>query len=289
MPRDPDGGEDGVAGDIVRAWNSGRTPPIISIEDVAFIFASRRDAIEKFDVTYKTTSQMFSGAADPVTWWTSWRQDGMQARRVVAPVVEGLDPDHRHPATMQWQSDRGVVSFGRLNESMRPVPEVGASMLGVEDSWLGAGACIGSIDAGFSRASEHDLGALLERLPSGAAVVETAPVMIQEAACVVLRLGWPRPYWIYLDPELDFGPRRIDRILDLAGVATLSRTTMDQFVQCGGQWLPTRFRWSQHPLGAGRIGPGDDPESEADWVLAATAHAMAVNGEACDCLPSTSE
>jgi len=267
--------DNALAGQIVAAWNAGRQPPLVDVGMLQSVFEAKRDAVARFEVDYLTT-QTSPPAARAHTWWTGWSQDSEQAERRTA-AGPGIDPS-QDPTAMRWVRKRGRVWFARLGETLEGVRERGASILGVEDSWLGAGGCIGDVGRGLARAAEHDLGRMLERLPFGVAVVESEPVEIDGVPCVVLRIGWNWPCWVYLDPMLDFGPRRIDRVLDIAGRPTLSRTDLTQPIRCGGVWLPTRIAWRQYPIAGPNFGPGDEPETKPDWVLESTASRLLVNG-----------
>ncbi|MDP7029041.1 MAG: hypothetical protein QF733_02335 [Phycisphaerales bacterium] len=268
-------GDGDLAGDIMTAWNAGRRPPPVDVSDLEAIFSAKRDAVRRFEVEYATTSTASDGADR--SWWTRWTQGPDRAERCTASARNGLRDAAADPTAMRWVRERGRVWFGRMDEPLTSA--AGASMLGLEDSWLGAGGCIGDRRSGLARASEHDLGSLLGRLPFGVAIVESAPMTLEGVDCVVLRVGWEWPCWVYLDPALDFAPRRIDRVMDLAGQATLSRTNLRDFVRRGGLWIPTRIAWRQHPLSSNDFGPGDVAEAAPDWVLTSTATRLVVNGE----------
>jgi len=272
---------------IVTAWDQGRPVPPVSVADLQAIFAGKRDAVRSCEVIYEVRTSAVREASKELeprsSWWTRWWQRGSEALRVVSPSRVGLSEDEGDPARMTWRITNGRVHFARSDGSWRELRESGASILGLEDSWLGGGSCIGQSALGLARAAEHDLAAMLASLAVGTAIVESVETLVDGAACVVLRVGWPRPYWFYLDPAIDFAPRRIDRIVSLTGRLTISRTTMTNFSRCGGQWVPTSWQWSQHPLRAAEFGPGDEPEDPAEWLLEAEAAMLRINDEVCDC------
>ncbi len=266
-----------LAKQIVDAWNAGRTPPLISTDNLQAVFDAKRDAVVRFDAEYQTVQTAKGATGDAHVWWTRWSQSPDQAERQTGASRAAMVDPSQDSTAMRWRRAEGRVWFARMGE--RLVPVGGASILGVEDSWLGAGACIGDRRRGCARAAEHDLGLMLDRLPFGAAIVESETADVDGVACVVLRIGWDWPCWIYLDPAKDFGPRRIDRVLDLAGRATLSRTNLEQFIRCGGVWLPSRITWRQYPLEGPNFGPGDEPGVEPEWALTSSATHLAVNGD----------
>jgi len=169
------------------------------------------------------------------------------------------------------------VWFARLDDDLREIPVEAVPMLGIEDSWLGAGGCIGRRWDGTARAVEHDLASLLERLPEGTAVVESSIFRIRSRDVAVLRVGWRTPFWLYLDIDRGFAPIRIDRVMDDPHGPMLARTDMSDFKRYAGLWLPRRIHLQQYRLQNLRFGPHDRPSSPAYLELDLRAEDILVN------------
>ncbi|MDP7070442.1 MAG: hypothetical protein QF561_03730 [Phycisphaerales bacterium] len=253
-----------LAESLFTAWNEARPVPPVTVDDVQTIFAAKRDAVASIDVTYRASLHRRD---DPSVrqpgrvsvWWTRWRQDAQLLERRVASNQGGLAAPGGDASAMRWASDRIRVWFARLDDELREIPGGEAPMLGIEDSWLGAGGCIGRRWDGTARAVEHDLASLLARLPKGAAVVESATTRIRGREVAVLRIGWRTPFWIYMDIERGFAPLRIDRVIDDEHGPMLARTDLSAFEESGRLWLPTHIQLQQYRLASARFGPGDQP------------------------------
>jgi hypothetical protein len=253
---------------LVEAWNAHRPQPPIDIAGVQAIFAAKQAAIHSIDVVYHSTIRQRGSASSATesSWWTHWRESDEMVQRDVAYEQSGLMPGTADPTAMTWRRSQGRTRFSRAGGPLRAVDAAGASMLGVEDSWLGAGSCLGRRARGTSHAVEHDLTSLLARLPRDVAVVESALSLVSGRPTVVLRLGWQDVCWIYLDPARGFSPLRIDRVLRSEGHIMLSRTDLSDFNQVSsGLWLPWRIRQRKYQIESNCFGPGDDPPGK--WTL----------------------
>ncbi|MCP4839605.1 MAG: hypothetical protein GY894_09650 [Planctomycetes bacterium] len=284
IPMDVPGGgrNQPLADQLFNAWNAARDTPPVTVDDVQAIFSAKRDAIESIDVLYQSSLRTESdpSAGQPgraSVWWTWWRQDGDWLVRQVARGRPGLAQPADDAGAMRWQSDRNRVWFARLDDKLQEIPVDSVPMLGVEDSWLGAGGCIGRRWDGTARAVEHDLASLLERLPKGTAIVESATLQLDDREVAVLRIGWRTPFWLYLDIGRGFAPMRIDRVMDDEHGPMLARTDLSDFKQCAGLWLPRQIRLRQYRLTTTRFGPGDRPTSPAYLELDLQAEHISVN------------
>ena len=253
---------------LVEAWNAHRPQPPIDVSGVQAIFAAKQAAIESIDVVYHSTIRQRGSTASATesSWWTHWRESDVMSQRDVAHEQSGLMLGTTDPTAMTWRRSQGRTQFSRAGGPLRAVDAAGASMLGVEDSWLGAGACLGRRARGTAHAVEHDLTSLLARLPRDVAVVESDMSLVSGRPAVVLRLGWQDVCWIYLDPARGFSPLRIDRVLRSEGGVMLSRTDLTDFHQVSrGLWLPWRIRQRQYHIESNSFSPGDEPVGE--WTL----------------------
>ena len=253
---------------LVEAWNAHRPQPPIDISGVQAIFAAKQAAIHSIDVVYHSTLRQRRPAASATesSWWTHWRESDEMVQRDVAYEQSGLMLGTADPTAMTWRRCQGRTQFSRAGGPLLAVDAAGASMLGVEDSWLGAGSCLGRRARGTAHAVEHDLTALLTRLPRDVAVVESEMSLVSGRPAVVLRLGWQDVCWIYLDPARGFSPLRIDRVLRSDGHIMLSRTDLTDFHQVSsGLWLPWRIRQRKYQIESNSFGPGDKPVGE--WAL----------------------
>ena len=239
---------------VLDAWEAHRSRPPIEVAELAVIFEAKRDSIAAIDVEYHITMTRLSprgSSSDeaPMAWWVRWAQDQYAMHRSVAATSAGLaNPTQDHSA-MAWRTDGKRLWFSRHGNVMREVDAAGLSMVGIEDSWLGAGGCIGRQTDGSARAAEHDLAAMLSHAVPGTVVVESRIEKLGGVSVVVLRLGWQQPCLVYLDPSRGFAPLRIDRWLEDDQGSLLARTEMSHLRQMsGGLWLPEHIKLSQYRM-----------------------------------------
>jgi hypothetical protein len=261
---------------IIAAWNAHRSSPPIEVGELAAVFQSKRDSIEAIDVEYRVSlirrGDGDSGAApSPIVWWVRWAQDQYAIHRSVAATRVGLANPLGDSTAMAWRTDGQRLWFSRAGGVLREVDSAGLSMVGMEDSWLGAGGCIGRRSDGTARAAEHDLAAMLAGAVDGTVIVESEERHIDGVAVVAVRLGWESPCWIYLDPARGFAPVRIERWLEDNDGRVLARSDMHNFRRlAGGVQMPERVTLRQYRLEAGQI-PHAAPYLELCMEVAAVA------------------
>ena len=268
---------------VLDAWEAHRSRPPIEVAELAVIFEAKRDSIAAFDVEYHITMTRLSSPGSPsgggpLTWWVRWAHDQYAMHRSVAATPAGLaNPDQDHSA-MAWRTDGKRLWFSRQGQMMREVDAAGLSMVGIEDSWLGAGGCIGRQTDGSARAAEHDLAAMLSHAGPGTVVVESRVEMLGGVSVVVLRLGWQQPCLIYLDSSRGFAPLRIDRWLEDDRGSLLARTEMSQFRQMsGGLWLPEHITLSQYRVNERVVRTDWKPATPAYFKLVMQAVRLQIN------------
>ena len=250
---------------IIAAWDQHRPRPPIEVGELLAVFRSKRDSIDAVDVEYRVTLIRRSTtdpaeSPEPVEWWVRWAEDHHAMHRSVASTRAGLADPVGDSSAMAWRTDGTRLWFSRAGGVLREVDPAGLSMVGLEDSWLGAGGCIGRRSTGTARAAEHDLAAMLACAVEGTAIVESELDLIAGVPVVALRLGWTSPCWIYLDPARGFAPVRIDRWLEETGGTVLARSDMQAFRRvAGGVWLPERIRLRQYRLVGGVLPVGEQP------------------------------
>lgn len=236
---------------VLAAWEANRSRPPIEVDELAAVFQAKRDSIDAVDVVYHVTLKRRSGSAwgEPLTWWVRWAQDQYAVHRSVGATAEGLANPGDDYSAMAWRTDGASLWFSRRGKVMREVDPAGLSMLGIEDSWLGAGGCIGRQSDGTARAAEHDLAAMLQNAAAGTVIVESSLDVLGGVPVVVLRLGWHHPCWMYLDPARGFAPLRIDRWLEDDKGAILARTELSAFQKsAGGLYLPNHIQLVQYRM-----------------------------------------
>lgn len=249
---------------IIAAWDAHRPRPRIEVHELAAVFESKRDSVDAVEVVYRARllrrEAKAAPLAGPTVWWVHWAQDRYAMHRSVASTQTGLSHPRGDESAMAWRTDGQRLWFSRAGDVLREVDAAGLSMVGIEDSWLGAGGCIGRRSEGTARAAEHDLAAMLAGAAAGTAIIESDLTQVEGTPAIALRLGWASPCWIYLDPARGFAPLRIDRWLDDADGVVLARTDMDTFrLVSGGLWLPERIRLRQY-----RMPPGTTTETGGD-------------------------
>ena len=254
-----------VAPRLIEAWEAHRKRPPIEVGELAMIFAAKRDGVASIDVTYSASLRR---SAETTHWWVRWLEDESAVQRTVASTPTGLADPMDDPSVMTWRMDGSRMWFSRAGAALREVDPAGLSMVGIEDSWLGAGGCIGSRGAGTARAAEHDLGSMLAAGPAGTAIVESERCIIRGIPAVALRIGWKWPVWVYLDSSRGFAPVRIDRWMEAPGGVLLARTEMRGLKPLkGGLWLPTSIVLQQFPLEEMPANRGDTPDVPPELEL----------------------
>jgi hypothetical protein len=239
---------------VLAAWEAHRPRPPIEIDELAAVFEAKRDSIDAVEVTYRVTlvRHGVDTGMRSIVWWVYWAQDGYAIHRSVASTRARLSDPRGDASAMAWRTDGKRLWFSKAGSTLREVDPAGLSMVGMEDSWLGAGGCIGRRSDGTARAAEHDLAAMLAASADGTAIIESALTPVGGTPTVSLRMGWTSPCWIYLDPARGFAPLRIDRWLDDDDSIVLARSEMEAFRSvAGGVWLPDRIRLRQYRMPTG--------------------------------------
>jgi hypothetical protein len=267
---------------ILAAWEAHRSRPPIEVGDLAAIFEAKRDSIDAVDVEYHVAVKRHNAAAstldESMTWWVRWWQDQYAVHRSVASTAAGLVNPVDDGSAMAWRTDGERLWFSRRGKVMREVDAASLSMIGIEDSWLGAGGCIGRHADGTARAAEHDLAAMLGSAADGTVVVESSLDVLDDVPVVVLRLGWQHPCWIYLDPARGFSPLRIDRWLEVDKGSILARTEMSEFQQiAGGLYLPKHIELLQYRVSQNMATNNGEPAASPFFELIMHAVRLEIN------------